>query len=573
MGYFKLKVYHGRWFSYHKGLLQYVGGQTTAIEDIDYDRWSLFEAYAELKKFGYVEENISALWFKDPIYEDMEKNLKLFKSDANSIAICKIDELKEHVELFVVHKIEENNVFLDAGYINVREDQGIIDKVDRPNEAGQNQPEPSADVTGAESRDSDEDDHHEAEFANVEKDDSTDDLYFTDSEDELDPDISGFEDVNVMIDKYRNVKKKGVATENFKNDEGADIDELELDHEVGVGANEDGENDGLDSDNEGLRYPVHRAQKYMKQYKWEIKILYASQKEFKDTVTAYAVQTTRAITFKKCDLKRVRVVCSGECLFWLYTVKMEEEDTWTKQIALDEIQGTFREQYKRIYDYEHELLRANLGSSVHIQIRMRLERRSRSAGDWRPYWSAAQKYEVVNGLEKFVVDIVGHKKGRCPKPIKEVQQSKKPNKGKKKNSSTNSHPPAAKGGRKTTSSYSIAKIGVKRKTTSVTQPLSSTQSNSATQPKRPRGRPKGTTKPNCSAQEAPQPKKHPSPKSSASSSFSTQPNTKSLLASQSILSTSSTQPPVQHKHTVRQTSRQPVGQFSIKNSGAPHVSP
>ncbi|RYQ95095.1 hypothetical protein Ahy_B08g090113 [Arachis hypogaea] len=154
-----------------------------------------------------------------------------------------------------------------------------------------------------------------------------------------------------------------------------------------------------------------------------------------------------------------------------------------------------------------------------------------------------------------------------------AQQSKKPNKGKKKNSRTNSHPPAAKGGRKTTSSHSIAKIGVKRKTTSVTQPLSSTQSNSATQPKRPRDRPKGTTKPNCLAQEVPQPKKHPSPKSSAPFSSSTQPNTTSLLASQSILSTSSTQPPVQHKHTVRQTSRQPVGQFSIKNSRAPHVSP
>ncbi|RYR04186.1 hypothetical protein Ahy_B06g083791 [Arachis hypogaea] len=33
----------------------------------------------------------------------------------------------------------------------------------------------------------------------------------------------------------------------------------------------------------------------------------------------------------------------------------------TKQIALDEIQGTFREQYKRIYDYAHELMRTNPG--------------------------------------------------------------------------------------------------------------------------------------------------------------------------------------------------------------------
>ncbi|XP_072071849.1 uncharacterized protein [Arachis hypogaea] len=42
--------------------------------------------------------------------------------------------------------------------------------------------------------------------------------------------------------------------------------------------------------------------------------------------------------------------------------------TRTKQITLDEIQETFREQYKRIYDYGHELLRANVGSSVCIQV-------------------------------------------------------------------------------------------------------------------------------------------------------------------------------------------------------------
>ncbi|XP_072081100.1 uncharacterized protein [Arachis hypogaea] len=42
--------------------------------------------------------------------------------------------------------------------------------------------------------------------------------------------------------------------------------------------------------------------------------------------------------------------------------------TRTKQIALDEIQGTFREQYKRIYDYAHELMRANPGTSVRLQV-------------------------------------------------------------------------------------------------------------------------------------------------------------------------------------------------------------
>ncbi|RYR19370.1 hypothetical protein Ahy_B03g064132 [Arachis hypogaea] len=39
---------------------------------------------------------------------------------------------------------------------------------------------------------------------------------------------------------------------------------------------------------------------------------------------------------------------------------------------------------------------------------MKLERRDRSAGECRLYWLAAQTYEVVNGLNKFVVDLSAH---------------------------------------------------------------------------------------------------------------------------------------------------------------------
>ncbi|RYQ86322.1 hypothetical protein Ahy_B10g105995 [Arachis hypogaea] len=283
---------------------KYVGGETTIIEEIDCDRWSVFEAYAQVKQFGYVEDNISTLWFKDPILEDMEKKLKLFKGDADLIAMCKIAELRDYVELFIVHKVEEDHGMVDKG-----EGQEMVVYVGK--QAGQNQSEPGVDYTRAKTRDSDDDDNHEAEFGNFgdsdslnsgykpseDEDDSTYNLYFTNNKDELDPDVSGFEDVNVMTDRRRVVKKKGVATENFENDEGANSDELDLDHEVGV--------EGLDSDHEGVRYP----------------------EEFKDTVTVYAVQTARKITFRKCDLKRVRTFCSCECLFWLYAVKMGEEDT------------------------------------------------------------------------------------------------------------------------------------------------------------------------------------------------------------------------------------------------------
>ncbi|RYR58385.1 hypothetical protein Ahy_A05g024129 [Arachis hypogaea] len=39
-----------------------------------------------------------------------------------------------------------------------------------------------------------------------------------------------------------------------------------------------------------------------------------------------------------------------------------------KQFALDELQGTYVEQYRRLYDYCHELLKTNPGSSAHLKV-------------------------------------------------------------------------------------------------------------------------------------------------------------------------------------------------------------
>ena len=37
-------------------------------------------------------------------------------------------------------------------------------------------------------------------------------------------------------------------------------------------------------------------------------------------------------------------------------------------MALKNVRGSFQEQYKRIYDYAHELLRFNLGSTVKVKV-------------------------------------------------------------------------------------------------------------------------------------------------------------------------------------------------------------
>ncbi|XP_072072121.1 uncharacterized protein [Arachis hypogaea] len=198
------------------------------------------------------------------------------------------------------------------------------------------------------------------------------------------------------------------------------------------GDDDDAENDADDiSDRVGQRFPVHKPLKDMSSYRWEVGTLYTSRQEFKETVLAYAVHTARSIKIKKCDLVRVRVVCQKDCPFWLYAHRVGDESTWqlrslnlqhtcmqthrvgilhtkwlgaqfkekvesnprikirelqakahkkwnvtvtksmatkSKQEALSQIQGAFREQYRRINDYCAEILRANPGSSVSLKV-------------------------------------------------------------------------------------------------------------------------------------------------------------------------------------------------------------
>ncbi|MED6170734.1 hypothetical protein PIB30_033900 [Stylosanthes scabra] len=82
--------------------------------------------------------------------------------------------------------------------------------------------------------------------------------------------------------------------------------------EVGCGDDED------DLGGQGVVFPVYKLQKDMKEYR----------DEFKDAVVAYVVQNARGVTFKNCDLWRVRARCANGCPFWLYAAKMQGESTW-----------------------------------------------------------------------------------------------------------------------------------------------------------------------------------------------------------------------------------------------------
>ncbi|RYR05098.1 hypothetical protein Ahy_B06g084953 [Arachis hypogaea] len=260
------------------------GGEKTLIEDVESDCWSVFEAYAEVRQFGHTKKNISALWYKDPSSEWLEKDLKLFAGDRDALEMCRIMELRSHVELFVVYKVEDVEGFPEGQQVE-------RDNAEQVNEGDKLYPDVEAENARVESNSDDDSDDTEFIPSDLEID-SADDIQFTDSEEEYD-DESGFEELRGATDSDRVDKGKGVVNGDFSDEEGFNSDEVDLDYEVGGGSDKE---DRQDNDNdEATRYLIHKDIKDMTSYKWEVGTIYASREEFKDTVTTYAMQTRRGM--------------------------------------------------------------------------------------------------------------------------------------------------------------------------------------------------------------------------------------------------------------------------------------
>ncbi|RYR54483.1 hypothetical protein Ahy_A06g029772 [Arachis hypogaea] len=269
MALFNMRVHHGGLFGYENGVLKYLKGQSTVVEDIDGDRWSVFEAYEELRQLGYLKSNIFALWYKDPTEDDYERHLKLLGGDTEAIEMCTIAGRRGFVDLFVVHKVEDAEGFRRWVFWTWGEKRG-------------------------------EDNNDPTYFPSNEKENGVEDIHFIDSDEVYDYE-SGFGEDNVVLKDCNVEKGKKVGTSDLDDEDAVDSDELEQDHIiVGVGM---GADDGEDHAERGAD-------------------------EFKDTVSAYAVNTARNIKFKKCDLVRVRAVCQKGCPFWLYAHRIGEESTW-----------------------------------------------------------------------------------------------------------------------------------------------------------------------------------------------------------------------------------------------------
>ncbi|XP_072064533.1 uncharacterized protein [Arachis hypogaea] len=217
-----------------------------------------------------------------------------------------------------------------------------------------------------------------------------------------------------------------------------------------------------DADYEGLKFPVHKPEKDMRNYKWKVGTLYESRQEFKDMVAAYAVQTTswRGINMaaKKHEFAAylhadTQVVEAETKDSWAWFLCHLAEDLGREKIekctfmsdqqkgllsAFEEvIPGVDNRFYVRhlynnfwkkfsglelknrmwrfTFHSKCDTLVNNMSESfnaVIVEARekpivtiKKLEKRESLARDWRPYWSAASKYEVMCRLDKFVVDL------------------------------------------------------------------------------------------------------------------------------------------------------------------------
>ena len=194
-------------------------------------------------------------------------------------------------------------------------------------------------------------------------------------------------------------------------------------------SDESGENS--DEESTRKKFPGFVMPKKMLDYKWVLGTLFSDREEFKAAITTYAVHNGVDVKIIKNDKIRVRAACKDPCQWRAYCAKLPNEDTWqlrklydehscpkdykvslmksswlakrleptvretpnitltsisnkahrkwnvgvskmkayrARRAAIELVDGSFREQYLRLYDYSHELMRSNPESTVKLQV-------------------------------------------------------------------------------------------------------------------------------------------------------------------------------------------------------------
>jgi hypothetical protein len=171
--------------------------------------------------------------------------------------------------------------------------------------------------------------------------------------------------------------------------------------------------------------------KDMRDYKWVLCSKFSSKQEFKEAIRTYSIHNNKGIKLSKNDKTRCKAVCRPQCPWVAYCTKMPHEDTWmlrtlndvhkcppdfqvklmnskwlgdnlvttirenpniklidictkaqqkwhtrvnrmkayrAKRAAIDKVDGSFREQYRRLHDYCREIKRSNPLSTVKLTV-------------------------------------------------------------------------------------------------------------------------------------------------------------------------------------------------------------
>ncbi|KAF7831767.1 hypothetical protein G2W53_014100 [Senna tora] len=239
------------------------------------------------------------------------------------------------------------------------------------------------------------------------------------------------------------------------------------------------------------RHPHHKLLRYMNEYKWDVGTLFVSQEEFKEALITYVVQRGVDLYFAKSDRIRVRVKCAGEdCAWEAYAKRLTNEDTWqlrsifyhhecsrTRNVkfmnskwlsnrlkkmvkdnpkmtlkdivdktqekwniscsiskarrarigAREEIDGSFTEQYRRLYDFCEEIRMSNPGSNVKLKVQVtqgsRLQIKARhDNGNWVVGFSkfVSSGNAITAELWGIIIGMEAAKSVRCTKLIVET---------------------------------------------------------------------------------------------------------------------------------------------------------
>ncbi|KAF7845481.1 putative transcription factor interactor and regulator CCHC(Zn) family [Senna tora] len=405
-GYFSVRVHHGGTFENIHGDIDYRDGQTTIWDNCDIDRWSFFEMKDGLAEMGHTGNY--DMWFAQPNAR-LEDTLKPIVDDRGAMELGKIGLAFEILQLPsneppppLSSKGEGDNDDRDedndGGDDNDDTDDGVEDSDDG------NEPPPPPEPYTVRLSDDDGSDYESDDDTDA---DSAADIRFNDSEEEdiendffdsddgaqeqrtkkrmdnpaVQPEPNsafGAEDCafgaqdsdedNVAVPTGPSSSKvRGLSDEEYQSEELGSCEER---------------SDSSDEEVVKRNFPRWREPRDWEDYKFELGTIFGTKQEFINAVKTFGVFNGRGVKFAKNDKKRwiaamIEKKIRRNPKYRIKSIVELAQEKWNmiltkgkarqaKLRALEKINGSNAEQFKRLHDYCHELIRSNPGSTVKL---------------------------------------------------------------------------------------------------------------------------------------------------------------------------------------------------------------